>query len=70
MNEFYQKLFIDIGKTLYVELAKNYGAMSNITEEERREVYKYYAEISFKAADEFVKVFHLKPQTNLLDGSG
>jgi hypothetical protein len=32
--------------------------MQSITEQERREVFKFGAELAFEAAEEFAKVFH------------
>jgi hypothetical protein len=32
--------------------------MQSATEQERREIFKFCAELSFEAAEEFAKVFH------------
>jgi hypothetical protein len=59
MTEFSQNRFVDLGRTLYIEwlsLAPMTNATST-TEEERRLVFKFIAEASFEAAEEFAKVF-------------
>lgn len=57
MTDFSQKRFVDIGQTLYTEWLKTCSNMQSSTEQERREIFKFVAEISFEAAEEFAKVF-------------
>lgn len=57
MTDFSQKRFVDLGQTLYTEWLKTCSNMQNSTEHERREVFKFVAELSFEAAEEFSKVF-------------
>jgi len=57
MTDLLQKRFIDLGQELYVEWLKTCSNMQNSTEQERREVFKFVAELSFEAAEEFAKVF-------------
>ena len=57
MTDFSQKRFVDLGQTLYVEWLKTLNNAQNSTEEERRELFKFGAEMSFEAAEEFAKVF-------------
>jgi hypothetical protein len=57
MTDFSQKRFIDIGQTLYTEWLKTCSNMQSSTEQERREIFKFVAELSFEAAEEFAKVF-------------
>jgi len=57
MTDFFQKRFVDLGQTLYVEWLKTLNNAQNSTEEERRELFKFGAEMSFEAAEEFAKVF-------------
>ena len=57
MTDFSQKRFVDLGQTLYVEWLKSLNNAQNSTEEERRELFKFGAEMSFEAAEEFAKVF-------------
>lgn len=59
MIEFSQNRFVDLGQTLYIEWLSS-ASMTNATsttEEERRLVFKFVAEASFEAAEEFAKVF-------------
>jgi hypothetical protein len=57
MIDFSQKRFVDLGQTLYVEWLKTLNNAQSSTEEERRELFKFAAEMSFEAAEEFAKVF-------------
>lgn len=57
MTDFSQKRFVDLGQTLYTEWLKSVNGLNNVTEEERREVFKIGAQIAFEAAEEFAKVF-------------
>ena len=57
MTDFSQKRFIGIGQTLYTEWLKTCSNMQSSTEQERREIFKFVAELSFEAAEEFAKVF-------------
>ena len=57
MTDFSQKRFVDLGQTLYVEWLKTCSNMQSATEQERRELFKFAAEMSFEAAEEFAKVF-------------
>ena len=57
MADFSQKRFVDLGQTLYVEWLKTLNNAQNSTEEERRELFKFAAEMSFEAVEEFAKVF-------------
>jgi hypothetical protein len=57
MTEFSQKRFVDLGQTLYVEWIKNVYNLSNVTEKERRGLFKMGAQYAFEAAEEFAKVF-------------
>jgi len=57
MTDFSQKRFVDLGQTLYTEWLKTCSNMQSATEQERREIFKFCAEISFEAAEEFAKVF-------------
>ena len=52
-----QKRFVDLGQTLYVEWLKTCSNMQSATEQERREIFKFCAELAFEAAEEFSKVF-------------
>ena len=52
-----QKHFVDLGQTLYIEWLKTCSNMKGFTEQERRELFKFAAEMSFEAATEFSKVF-------------
>ena len=63
MTEFSQKRFVDLGQTLYVEWLKSCSNMQSITEQERRDVFKFVAEVSFEAAEEFAKVFRYQEDT-------
>jgi hypothetical protein len=58
MIDFSQKRFVDLGQTLYTEWLKTCSNMQSATEQERREVFKFGAELAFEAAEEFAKVFH------------
>ena len=58
MTDFSQKRFVDLGQTLYTEWLKTCSNMQSATEQERREIFKFCAELSFEAAEEFAKVFH------------
>jgi hypothetical protein len=58
MTDFSQKRFVDLGQTLYVEWLKTCSNMQSATEQERREIFKFGAELAFEAAEEFAKVFH------------
>ena len=57
MTDFSQKRFVDLGQTLFVEWLKTLNNAQSSTEEERRELFKFAAEMSFEAAEEFAKVF-------------
>ena len=57
MTDFSQKRFVDLGQTLFVEWLRTLNNAQNSTEEERRELFKFAAEMSFEAAEEFAKVF-------------
>jgi hypothetical protein len=57
MTEFSQKRFVDLGQTLYVEWMKTSFGLQTITEEERRELFKFVAQTAFEAAEEFAEVF-------------
>jgi len=57
MTDFSQKRFVDLGQTLYVEWLETLNSAQNSTEEERRELFKFGAEMAFEAAEEFAKVF-------------
>ena len=57
MTDFSQKRFADLGQTLYTEWLKTCSNMQSATEQERREIFKFCAELSFEAAEEFAKVF-------------
>jgi hypothetical protein len=57
MIDFSQERFVDLGQTLYVEWLKTLNNAQSSTEEERRELFKFAAEMSFEAAEEFAKVF-------------
>ena len=57
MTDFSQKRFVALGQTLYVEWLKTCSNMQSATEQERREIFKFCAELSFEAAEEFAKVF-------------
>jgi hypothetical protein len=59
MTEFSQKRFVDLGQTLYTEWLSSVSMANatSTTEEERRLVFKFIAEASFEAAEEFAKVF-------------
>ena len=57
MTDFSQEQFVDLGQTLYVEWLKTCSNMQSATEQERREIFKFCAELSFEAAEEFAKVF-------------
>jgi len=46
-----------LGQTLYTEWLKTCSNMQSATEQERREIFKFCAELSFEAAEEFAKVF-------------
>jgi len=52
-----QKHFVDLGQTLYIEWLKTCTNMKGFTKQERRELFKFAAEMSFEAATEFSKVF-------------
>jgi hypothetical protein len=58
MTDFSQKRFVDLGQTLYTEWLKTCSNMQSATEQERREVFKFGAELAFEAAEEFSKVFN------------
>jgi hypothetical protein len=57
MTDFSQKRFVDLGQTLYTEWLKTCSNMQSATEQERREIFKFCAELSFEAAEEFAKIF-------------
>ena len=57
MTEFSQKRFVDLGQTLYIEWLKTGTSLADLTEEERRELFKIGAQYAFEAAGEFAKVF-------------
>jgi hypothetical protein len=57
MTEFSQKRFVDLGQTLYVEWIKTATKLSNVTEKERRGLFKMGAQYAFEAAEEFAEVF-------------
>jgi hypothetical protein len=63
MTEFSQKRFVDLGQTLYTEWLKTASGLQTITEEERRELFKFVAETAFEAAEEFSKVFRNQEDT-------
>jgi hypothetical protein len=63
MTEFSQKRFVDLGQTLYTEWLKTASGLQTITEEERRELFKFAAETAFEAAEEFSKVFRNQEDT-------
>ena len=54
---FSQKRFVDIGQTLYLEWMKTANGLNNVSEQERREVFKMAARFAFEATEEFAKVF-------------
>jgi hypothetical protein len=58
MTDFSQEQFVDLGQTLYTEWLKTCSNMQSATEQERREIFKFCAELSFEAAEEFAKVFN------------
>ena len=58
MTNFSQKRFVDLGQTLYTEWLKTCSNMQSATEQERRVIFKFGAELAFEAAEEFAKVFH------------
>jgi hypothetical protein len=58
MTDFSQERFVDLGQTLFVEWLRTLNNAQNSTEQERREVFKFGAELAFEAAEEFAKVFH------------
>ena len=58
MTDFSQERFVDLGQTLYTEWLKTCSNMQSATEQERREIFKFCAKLSFEAAEEFAKVFH------------
>jgi len=57
MTDFSQKRFVDLGQTLYTEWLKSATGLNNITEQERRNLFKTGAQFAFEAAEEFAKVF-------------
>lgn len=57
MSDFSQKRFVDIGQTLYIEWLKSCTNMRDTTEQERREIFKFVAELAFEATEEFANVF-------------
>ena len=57
MTDFSQERFVDLGQTLFVEWLRTLNNAQNSTEEERRELFKFAAEMSFEAVEEFAKVF-------------
>jgi hypothetical protein len=63
MTDFSQKRFVDLGQTLYTEWMKSANGLNNVTEEERREVFKMGAQYAFEAAEEFAKVFRNQEDT-------
>ena len=63
MTDFSQKRFVDLGQTLYTEWLKSANGLNNVTEEERREVFKMGAQYAFEAAEEFAKVFRNQEDT-------
>jgi hypothetical protein len=62
-DDFSQKRFVDLGQKLYVEWLKTCSNMQSATEQERREIFKFGAEMSFEAAEEFAKVFRQQEDT-------
>ena len=62
-----QKHFVDLGQTLYIEWLKNCTNMQSATEQERRALFKFAAEMSFEAAAEFFKVFRYQEDTSQTD---
>jgi len=62
-----QKHFVDLGQTLYIEWLKTCANMKGFTEQERREIFKFCAELSFEAAEEFAKVFRYQEDTSQTD---
>jgi hypothetical protein len=63
MTDFSQKRFVDLGQTLYTEWLKTASGLQTITEEERRELFKFVAETAFEEAEEFSKVFRNQEDT-------
>ena len=63
MTEFSQRRFVDLGQTLYTEWLKSAIGHQTITEEERREAFKFAAQIAFEAAVEFADVFRNQEDT-------
>jgi hypothetical protein len=67
MTDFSQKRFVDLGQTIFQDLVKGYhDTLHNIDEdgcsgygevEDHTLPYKWFAEMSFVAAEEFSKVF-------------
>jgi hypothetical protein len=58
MTDFSQKRFVDLGQTLYIEWMKSTTGIGTISEAERKEMFKFCAELAFEAAEEFAKVFN------------
>ena len=63
MTDFSQKRFVDLGQTLYVEWLKKLNNVQDLTEEDRRDMFNFAAELSFEAAEEFAKVFRHQEDT-------
>jgi hypothetical protein len=57
MTEFSQKRFVDLGQALYTEWLKSATGLQNITEQERRKLFKFAAQTAFEAVEEFADVF-------------
>ena len=67
MTDFSQKRFVDLGQTIFRDLVNGYhDTLHNIGEddcsgygevEDHTLAYKWFAEMSFSAAEEFSKVF-------------
>jgi hypothetical protein len=54
---FSDKRFVDIGQTLYIKWLETTSNAASVSEEERREIFKFCAQVAFEAAEEFAKVF-------------
>lgn len=49
--------FVDLGQQLYIQWLASVRNADTATEEERRKAFKFAAQLSFEAAEEFAKVF-------------